>query len=100
MQVMSEDVPAAGLARVGPGLGLLRLDEAVADGLGRGQGPAATRVLADLVRLAPGDLGQPEVEGVEHAGHLLLTGSDRGDGPEPRSEFSGPGAAGAAGHGP
>jgi hypothetical protein len=64
----------------GLGVGLLGLDDAVTDGLGGGQGTEAARVLADLVHLAACDLGQPVVQGVEHAGHLLLARGDRGDG--------------------
>ena len=33
-----------------------------------------------VVHLAAGDLGQPVVQRVEHAGHLLLARGDRGDG--------------------
>src|SRR5256885_3127563 len=56
----------------------LLLDKTVSDGLSGGQGPAAARVLADLVHLAAGHVGQPEVQRVEHAGYLLLAGADRG----------------------
>src|SRR5690348_14929465 len=56
----------------------LLLDKTVSDGLSGGQGPAAARVLADLVHLAAGHVGQPEVQRVEHAGHPLLAGADRG----------------------
>src|SRR5689334_19300785 len=56
----------------------LLLDKTVSDSLTGGQGPATARVLADLVHLAAGHLGQPEVQRVEHAGHLLLAGADRG----------------------
>src|SRR6266571_1882597 len=56
----------------------LALDEAVSDGLTGGQRPAMARVLADLIHLAAGDIGQPEVQRVEHARQLLLADGDRG----------------------
>src|SRR6266404_2224163 len=61
-----------------PACGFLALDEAVSDRLAGGQRPAAARVFADLVHLAAGDVGQPEVQRVEHARHLLLAGGERG----------------------
>src|SRR5882724_12770870 len=60
------------------GRGFLLLDKTVSDGLTGGQGPAAARVLADLIYLAAGHVGQPEIQRVEHAGHLLLGRADRG----------------------
>src|SRR5690242_16337036 len=58
----------------------LPLDKTVSDGLTGGQGPATARVVADLVHLAAGHFGQPEVQRVEHAGHLLLARADRAHG--------------------
>src|SRR5271169_2112299 len=71
--------PTADIRAPGDGPGsLLALDEAVSDGLSGGQRAAAARVFADLIHLTAGDLGQPEVQRVEHAGHLLLAGAERG----------------------
>src|SRR5207344_1423441 len=58
--------------------GFLPLDQAVSDGLTGGQSPAAARVIPDLVHFAAGHVGQPEVQRVEHSGHLLLADGDRG----------------------
>src|SRR5580704_16249664 len=67
---------AAGTRRAGRCF--LLLDKTVSDGLSGGHGPAAARVLADLVHLAAGHVGQPEVQRIEHAGHLLLARADGG----------------------
>src|ERR1700758_4462872 len=56
----------------------LPLDKTVSNRLTGGEGPATARVLADLVYFAAGHIGQPEVQRVEHAGHLLLVSGDRG----------------------
>src|SRR6266851_5799613 len=56
----------------------LALDEAVTDSLGGGQRPASARVFAYLIHLTACYLGQPEVQRVEHACHLLLAGGEGG----------------------
>ncbi len=52
-------------------------DEAVPLGLCRGEHPAGPGAVADLINLAAGHLGEPEVERVEHPPGLLFA---RGDG--------------------